>query len=207
MPTPVNDQLPHGYTVAALTSITRATVNLHYSRWLPAGEATDAAAAGIIERLYADGPPPARRDLMAAGRDAITREVQRDQQAHGLSGPKGFATYWRQPPYTDPPWLENLLDRITLAQVWPCLPRHHQAVLEALADWGDHTLAADMLGCTYNSWTVRLSAARREARRVWFWPEQVRPFGHDRRDKPGKRTLSATASWGQRRRARGRRAA
>lgn len=200
--TPTNDRLPHGYDLDTLASITHAAVNLHFSRWLPAGEATDAAAYGIITRLYEPGPAPSWRDLLAAGRDASSREVHHDRQAHGLTGPAGFTRYWHVPAGRDPEWLERLLDRITLGQVWPCLPQHHQAVLEALADHGTHQAAADAIGCSYGSWTVRLSRARREARRVWFWPETVPAFGHDRRDKPGKRTLSATASWGQRRRAR-----
>lgn len=188
-------ELPHGYTLDDLTRIA-SWVARNTGLILEIGEARDAAAIGIIERLYEE-PVPTRDDLYQAARRAVNAANGRELAYCGINAnpsrngryglAKEYARYWHGRGALVAPFEEGVVDRLAVWQVWNALSPRHQETLWALAEYGDHATARDALGISVRAWQHRISKARIQARALWYAPETPAPqWGGT--DRPGLKT-------------------
>lgn len=129
----------------------------------------------VIEHLYASDQPPTPRDVMQAADRAVNQDVALADQFYGRNThdryagtkTKGFERYWWSTATTSPSPENKVTERLALAQIWPRLHPRHQQVLAALADHGDHGLAAASLGISRRLFTHQLSDARQAFLKHW----------------------------------------
>jgi hypothetical protein len=123
----------------------------------------------------------ARPGILRAGRDRLVGDGRapvrlRPAAARPASGPE-----------------DRVIERIALAQIWPCLRPAHREALLALAAHGDYGLAARALGKPYSTFKADISRARREFLKLWHEGEAPsRPWVRDRRAGPGTDMHSLT---------------
>lgn len=185
-------ELPGGWSLDEIAAMARHVVNTQRGLILDREEALDVAAVAIVTRLYVD-PEPSKLDLYRAARRAVGAAndsectyagLDRNAARSGREGtPPGWAIYWHGRTALCAPWEEDLTDRLAARQVWWALPERHQETLAALVAEGTYAGARDLLGVTHKRWEKRLSAARKRARELWFWPEEPAPRWS--RDRPG----------------------
>jgi hypothetical protein len=153
---------------------------------LPASEREAIALCAVVEALMTATGAPAEVELLNAGRDAITKAVEDEFRARGLSWrdrgkemPR-FARYWRGPGHA--PFDERVTETIAVRQVMAGITEASRKVLEALAEAGTHHAAAEELGCKPDTFKSRLSKARQAARAAWFDDETApgRTWSSDR---------------------------
>jgi len=190
----------HGYTVADLDGIAASVVR-HNMGWWPAGDRADqhdTAWEGIVEHLCAAQQPPARHELMEAGRRALATEVK-DQMRHrgtrtdGTNNGANFARYWLWYAARVPSPETMITDHVALRQILATLTPRQQAAVNALAVREDYVLAAQMLGIEPQTFRSLLGRARKDFLALWHEGEKPsRLWGCDRRayrretDDPGE---------------------
>ncbi len=190
--TAAGTELRHGYTLDSLTRL--AYFAARRKRWHGGTELPvrfEVAWSAIAEHLYAAEQPPGAGDLIQAGWKAIAEHADARRQflgrAHDGPGPwRGFERYWRHvaAPADGPE--DKLIERLALAQIWPCLRPVHREALAALAAHDDYQRAADALGISYATFKSRISTGRREFLALWHEGETPsRPWVRDRRAGPG----------------------
>jgi hypothetical protein len=181
-------EVRHGFTMQDLNSMTKQAVRADRSMASDADTRFNAAWSAIAEALCAAEEPPERHDLITVGWQAIYREVKEMRHVFGFAGKDGttevasaprFVQYWTVPPaHPD----EGLVERLAVHQVLATIPDLYRDAVVALAVHGDYQAAADSLGLKYSAFTVRMSTARKQFRRLWFAPDTAPPIkGTDRR--------------------------
>lgn len=193
---PVGEQeIRHGYTLTDLHSLTKLAVNTAKG-WL-AMDYTDlmeAAWFGITEHLIAAEHWPPRHDLIRAGQQAVNKLVademhhagyfkykyRRDLDQGGPGTMPAFVKFWTHHAVASPE--SRVVERVTLAQIWPSLTPRQREALTALAAHGDYMLAAESLGIEPQTYRALLGRARREFFTLWHEHEvPSRQWGTDRR--------------------------
>ncbi|MGW1492599.1 hypothetical protein [Streptomyces sp. NPDC002402] len=147
------------------------------------------AWSAIAEALVTAETPPARADLIRAGRQAINAEITaclhargyRNSHAHrGPASSPRYMQYWTV--RGDENAIDRLIDHLAAAQIGDLFTAAQGLAVEALARHDDHQTAADALGVGYKTFSTRLSAARRTFRAAWYAPDTAPPVtGHDKR--------------------------
>lgn len=202
---PTTANLWHGYTLNDIHQL--ATHVVRVDRWrkdLDTRDRHDAARYAITEHLITTKQPPTRRELVDIGLRATDRHVA-DEMHHrgydkrnlaaGPGGLPGYQRYWQASGRT--PFDERVIERIALAQIWPCLTTVQQQAVMALALTDDHQAAADTLGLPLTAFSGRMLKARRRARALWHEHETPARLPRDKRlfnrapiDGRGKRRLT-----------------
>ena len=176
-----------GYTLADLDGLASRVVRNHM-HWWPAGDRRDqhdTAWEGIAEFLCAATEAPSERDLLEAGRQALSREVKatmrhRGERRDGTNNGTRFAAYWTWAIRSVPSPEGPVTERVALAQVLAALTPRQREALEALALHGDYWKAAAHLGVEAQSFRSLLGRARREFFALWWehgTPPKVRHTG------------------------------
>ncbi|MCW2920004.1 MAG: hypothetical protein JWN52_8072 [Actinomycetia bacterium] len=206
--------LPGGWTFDDLTGMARHVARSTHWLILDQDEAGDVAAAAMVERLYQD-PPPDRTELFRAARRAVGAANDEESSYCGLDRhmarrgrddtPPRWARYWHGGRALVSPFEERVIEEIAVVQVWRDLSPRHRETLDALVTQGNYEAARTLLGLSAGGWKKRLSAARLQARELWFWPEA--PSRHWALDRPGLDPDASSRNRGLRRVARQRQAA
>lgn len=191
----------HGYTLAAIDDAARSVLRI--DRWY-AGDTDERYAAiwhAITEHLLVADEPPTRRELLNIGQHAANRYVHSEMHHHGRDATNtgqampGFERYWATSPSPSPEPL--IVDRLALRQVLPLLTERQTQALMALAAYEDYSVAAAVIGSTYNTYCTLIRQARERIFKAWHqgetapknaWRTDVR---HVRRlDSAGKARLT-----------------
>lgn len=172
----VIDELRHGYTLTTIANLTRIAT-------LTAGAAAgdfldryDIAWSAIVEELYGAGEPPAERDLIGVGCNAIWRELRASMHTHGIRAAErggneaapGFERFWRwhAMPVASPE--ERVVERVALTQILPELTRLQREALVTYAAAGFSTERAGMaLAVKQSTASARVDYARAQFLRLW----------------------------------------
>jgi hypothetical protein len=185
-------EIRFGYTLTDIHRLTKLAVNTAKG-WL-ATDYTDlmeAAWFGIVEHLHTAEHWPPRHDLVRAGQDAVNALVH-DEMHHagffkyktttgyGPGSMPAFVKFWYNAPARSPE--SRIVERVTLAQIWPMLTVRQREAFTALAVHGDYVLAAESLGIEPQTFRALLGRARREFLALWHEGEEPsRMWGTDRR--------------------------
>lgn len=179
-----------GYTLDGLDDLAARVVRNH-RHWWPAGDRSDqydTAWMGIAEHLCAATEAPSQRDLLEAGRQALSREVKAQMRHHGAgshndipnAGAK-FAAYWTASAVVQS-HESRIVEREALRQVLGVITGRQRDAVHALALTGDYWQAAAALGIEPQTFRGLLGRARREFYARWFeheTPPRIR--GTDKR--------------------------
>jgi ribosomal protein L13E len=141
-----------------------------------------AAWDGALDALLdvPDGAqPPTEKDLALTAARAVSSASAIERHHHGLTvrgaGAPRHAVYWRDLTAPTPSPEARVVNRIAIAQILPRLTDLDRQAVAALAAADDYAAAAALLGITYNTFTVRISAARRRFLRLWHEHENGKP--------------------------------
>lgn len=179
----------HGYTLAAINDLASRVVR-NNRHWWPAGDRDDQHAAawhGIAEYLSEAAEPPSERDLLEAGRRALSTEVKAQMRHHGArtdgtNNGAGFARYWSWHAAANASPEPAVVEALAVRQISTALTGRQLEALTALAAGEDYLLAAQMLSIKPQTFRSLLGRARREFFRLWHEGEEPsRPWGTDRR--------------------------
>lgn len=164
--------LRHGYNLADLDKLARAAVWRIWGIHLDYQTRYELAWSAIAEHLYAapDDHPPAPRDLICAGQDAIAAHVDSEQRCHGWDREAGremprWAAYWTGRALREPE--AGLIERMALWQVWPELTDAQRGAFLAVAACGTYDAAADSLGIAVKTLRNHLDAGRKRFLALW----------------------------------------
>jgi len=185
--------LVHGYTLAELHQLARLAVHTTGRMGMAWHDRYELAYSAIATHLYTATDPPRRHLLVTAGRSAIYDTVAGYLHHHGYyrartigaaAGPgssPAFARFWHTPRDSDSA-VDELVDQLTVQQIWPTLTPRQQQAVAALAALGDYHAAAHALGIQPQTYRTLLGRARTEFRARWHEGERPsRPWGTDRR--------------------------
>lgn len=180
---PLGDtEIRHGYTLTAVHQIARLAVHPACGWYaLDYLERLDIAWGGIVDHLYDAEHWPAHHNLVRAGQAAVLNAVsgelhhagfyrhKTDGVVHGPGSMPAFVKYWHRPPTVIEP---RIVERFTLAQIWPALTPRQQDAITALAVHDDYALAAEALGIKPHTFIARIGRARRQFLELWHEGEQ-----------------------------------
>lgn len=189
--TPVGDQeVRYGYTLTAVHHLTKLAVNTAKG-WF-AMDYTDlmeAAWFGIVEHLHTAEHWPPRHDLVRAGQLAVNALVRDELHTHGYYRRDGhagagsmpaFSKFWANPAVQAPE--ARVVERLTVAQIWPMLTGRQREAVTALAVHGDYLAAAEALGVKPQTFRSLLGRARKDFFALWHEGETPsKVWGTDRR--------------------------
>lgn len=179
----------HGYTMRDLDTLARSVV-INNRAWWPAGDRDDLHAAawhGIVEHLCTADEPPARRDLLEAGREALAQDVRDTMRHRGTrrdSSNNGarYAMYWEWAGRATPSPEAGIVERVALEQILEALTPRQREAFTALAAAGDYPEAARLLAIEDQTFRSLLGRARGAFRGLWHEGEQPSAhWGCDRR--------------------------
>jgi hypothetical protein len=198
--------LRHGYTLTRLDELARTAVFRSYWRFISVQEQFDIARSAIAEGIYAAAEMPTPDHLVRLGVKAIRAHVSDLENTWGvyLTGHGGnlepgtrkarFEKVWTSLAGPTPSHEDRIVDVTALRQIWPRLTPTHQAVLLALATYGDYDRAATALGKRYHNFVSHIHNARKEFLRLWHEGEAPSGmWGRDQRRLSGPRERSITA--------------
>lgn len=181
-------ELRWGYTVDDLHRQTMRAVHTAWSQAADFSDRLSAAWSAIAEHLYSTETQPSADELMLAGRRAVDEEIHAYWTTHGVDRRNpwqgeearwNFQRFWWSSPRE---FEDNLVDKLSLNEIWPQLTDGHREALIALAVSDDYSLAAERVGIAYSSYRSRISKARERFFRLWHDGETPsRPWGTDRR--------------------------
>lgn len=179
----------HGYTLRDLDALARSVV-VNNRAWWPAGDRDDLHAAawhGIVEHLCTVDERPARRELLEAGRNALTEDVKATMRHHGArrdssnNGQK-YAMYWDWVGRATPSHELVIVERAALNQILAALTPRQREAFAALAAAADYPEAARVLGIADQTFRSLLGRARGAFRELWHEGEPPSAhWGCDRR--------------------------
>lgn len=183
----------HGYTLADLDNFTRMAVRLNTHMAGDFAERYELAWSGIAEHLCRAQTPPDRRELVDIGSRTLNRWMHSVKSAHGVSDRHGgglgsaphFTTFWWEQARCVPSPETRVVERLSVAQIFPRLTRREQAALIAMAAHGTIRDAAASLSMTASGFKNHLNSGRARFRRLWHEGEE--PSGHWMQDRGGGR--------------------
>lgn len=187
--------LPHGFTAAEVERLARTAAAGSVGVRLDRGDAYEASWFAIVERLYTSDVAPQPGQLVARGRVALLELLCAETRTHGnsgqharrLGGPsstdRGFGLFWDWFAQPTPSPERRIVESLALRQVWRALAPIHRATFAALATHETYPAAAEALGLSRKSFTMRVSRARQEF--LALWHEHETPSGPWRRDRRG----------------------
>lgn len=196
-----DELLRHGYRLDDLHALAqRAAREAARWRYLPYGERYDLAWSAIAETIYASDTRPRPHELIAAGWQAIDRDVLARYQMRGeVIGDAGalrprFAAYWWSQGSPSRSHEDRIVESVALRQIWGRMSEGRRRALVALAVHEDYETAAGMLGISYDAYKTKIRRARRDFFVLWHEGEEPsRVWGRDhRRRKEGARRNSVT---------------
>lgn len=173
--------LAYGYTMADVEGMAWSATRLRPHRLIDSEEAYALAWHGVVEALYTADAEPKRYQLVGAGVDALTREVNLLRSYHGLGQRQhagdiapGFIKYWVRRDKDDD-FTERIVERLALPAILGTLtPQQYQAISTLAAFDGDMHAAAAAIGVTYSAFESRVVHARRRLEAAWFDHETPR---------------------------------
>lgn len=179
----------HGYTPNDLYELAKhAVVTDHIRPSINWGERVDAAYCAMTEAVWSSVEPVSARELVFIGRAASSNVIAEDMRHHGVDKRAGrfgeervnFARFWVDLPGDSTE--DRIVNRTSLAQIWPLLKPNHQEALTALAVYGDYQRAADALGLRYYTFCARVRHGRLTFLSHWHEGEMPSTtWGNDRR--------------------------
>jgi DNA-directed RNA polymerase specialized sigma24 family protein len=184
-----NAVVAHGYTMRDLDAFARSVV-INNRTWWPAGDRDDLYAAawhGIVEHLCSVEEAPARRELLEAGRQALSADVKATMRHHGArrdtsNNGARYAMYWDWAGRATPSPESGLVERLALTQILGALSVRQQEAFAALAASGDYADAARLLGVKDQTFRSLLGRGRDGFRELWHEGETPSAhWGCDRR--------------------------
>lgn len=201
---PARDPL-HGYTTAQIDHLTRLTLRM--DRWHTArdiDERYDAVRHAIVVHLLQANQPPHRGDLLRAGTTASDQMVRDEMRTHGRDTTNtgrpmpAYYRYWGPIRSASPE--TRVIERQTVAQIWPLLRPSEQRALAALAETGDYELAAAACSVKKGTFSVLISTARRRFLAYWhegetpsrIWRTDRHISYRNSRDPLGRQRLTAS---------------
>lgn len=167
--------LAHGWTLADINRAARDAATGVGARAADFHERYDTAWSAIAEHLYTTTTPPARHDLVTAGRSAILREEAAQRRSHGLPDrnfdryhqtPR-YVMYWRWAARHTPSPEAAVVERHATRQILAALTPRQQATVAAVAAGRSPQAAALLLGVPYRTVTSRMKEVRRRFLRLW----------------------------------------
>ncbi|MFG1846729.1 hypothetical protein [Micromonospora carbonacea] len=167
--------LRHGWTLADINTAARDAALGVGARAADFHERYDTAWSAIAEHLYTTTNPPARHDLVTAGRSAILREEAAIRRSHGLpdrnigqhSQTPRYVMYWQWAARTTPSPETSVVERHATRQILAALTARQQATVAAMAAGRSPQAAANLLGVPYRTVTSRMKEVRRRFFRLW----------------------------------------
>lgn len=173
--------LAYGYTMADVERIARLAVRLRGNRLLDTDEAQYIAWHGVIVALYEAIEPPPRRDLIAAGSQALSSEIKKIASFEGFTPDGGlaprFQVYWSVRHGLEDDFTERIAERLSLPAALSTLTGGEYEALTTLAAFdGDMGATARALDIERGALTARLVKARRKIKAVWFEHETPRAW-------------------------------
>jgi hypothetical protein len=172
---PAHEPIRHGYTFHQLKQLARLAIARDHWRGSDTTDRLDAALYVIAEEVLTAGDRPTPGDLIGRAIRASNRYVADEMRHHGYdprnvaagaAGLPGFRRYWQKSGHA--PWDERVIERITLAQIWPQLTLAQQQALTALALTGDYQEAAHRLNLSREALAGRLHQARHRVNALWY---------------------------------------
>jgi hypothetical protein len=181
-------EVRHGYTMQDLHAMAKQAVRADRSLASDMDTRYNAAWSAIALALCEAEDVPDRHDLVTIGWQAIYREVKemrgifgfkdRDGTTEVASAPR-YVQYWYVRPERPD---EAIAERAAVHQIMAVIPELYRDAVVALAVHDDYQIAAESIGVTYTTFTMRMTVARRQFRKHWFAPETAPPIkGTDRR--------------------------
>jgi DNA-directed RNA polymerase specialized sigma24 family protein len=183
------DGIRGGWTLTDLDRLAKTVVSNNRT-WWPAGDRNDqytAAWHGIVEHLYTADEPPARRDLLEAGRNALADDVRDTMRHRGMrrdtsNNGARYAMYWDWAGRATPGPESGIVERAALDQILSALTARQREAFAALAAAGDYPEAARVLGIADQTFRSLLGRARGAFRELWHEGEEPSAhWGCDRR--------------------------
>jgi DNA-directed RNA polymerase specialized sigma24 family protein len=172
-------QLRHGYTLADLHRLARASASSNRTTAADYRDLIDTAWDAITELLFTATDPPTEHDLLTEGKAAIWRLVKDHRQTYGyrdrqwdagLASAPNFVKFWHTPQDHGPE--EPVVERLAVPQILSALAERERAVLVAVAAArDDYCLAAKALGWSEKLVHYWLGRARRRCADLWHQGE------------------------------------
>jgi len=147
---------------------------------IPLRDRQDIAYYNMIVKLYEvhdDGAPePTSTWLYNWGRQAVSAAVEKELREHGYSVKRGapmrgYFTWWMGPARTSDELEDRVIEPIAVRQIVAALPCRDRQTLQAVADYGHITAAAEVMGWPRGTAYERLAGARLRAKRLWSYPD------------------------------------
>lgn len=179
-----------GYALRDIDDLAMRVVRNHMHWWAGGDrrDQHDIAWMGVAEHLCAAAEAPSQRDLLEAGRQALSREVKAQMRHHGAGSHNGipnagarFTAYWTTSAVVQS-HESRIVEREALQQVLGVITGRQRDAIHALALTGDYWQAAAALGIEPQTFRSLLGRARREFSARWFeheTPPRIR--GTDKR--------------------------
>lgn len=179
----------YGYTMGDLYDIAVYAVRTDFVRpGIEWDERVAAAWSAVATELFLCENPPQRNQLVMAGRAASSDVIDQNMRHHGRDKRASklgetrvnFERFWTHLPGASID--DRVVDRVSLAQIWPRLDEPHRHALFALAIHGDYAVAAEWLGLRYYTFCARVRSGRIAFLRLWHEGESPSSvWGSDRR--------------------------
>jgi hypothetical protein len=146
-----------------------------------------AIALSAIGLSAAESGELTETEMRTIGYRAISSEnakimSMKGRTQQGTQAPR-FAAYWSGRSGRTS-FEETITDRIALNQVWSQLDPRSRQVLQAYSDADTNGTRAKLAGVSTSSWATTLDRARKNARTLWYFPEEDPghyPYGRKRR--------------------------
>lgn len=178
----------HGYTWADIDRHARIGLSMAATSAGGSDDRYQAAWDAIVMTIAEANETPSRRDLSVAAANAVEKQWHDYRHHHGISSrgeaaPK-HAVYWLDLCVSTPSPEHAVIERETLARIWPELTGQDRAALTALATLGTYKAGAAAMGLDYQTFANRVRRARTRYLALWHEGETPsRVWRVDRRER------------------------
>ncbi|MEU0081391.1 hypothetical protein ABZY58_26115 [Micromonospora tulbaghiae] len=188
--------LAHGYTLADLNRLARASASSNRTMAADHRDLVDAAWSAIADAIYAAEHWLPEHELLRLGKGAIWSIVRDHRQTYGyrdrewdagLASAPRFCAYWLGQQVTPSPE-GPIVERLTLPRLLAALTDTQRRVVAAVAAHdGDRPAAAAALGVTEKALNHQLRMARMTCAALWVEGETPRRVAGRRLDRRNHR--------------------
>lgn len=189
---PADEVLVHGYTLDEVNRLAHvAAARSVFQQSVPFRERLDTAWCVIVEHLYSTTEAPHPGELIRRAWKGMQSQAEDEWRTHGISRagvvqgdptmPNFWRYWWAQARATPSPE-DQIVERLSIVQIWQTLTVTQRRLILALAVHDDYGLAAASLDKTRGSFTSQLSLARQQF--LGWWHQGEKPsgvWGQDRR--------------------------